>query len=409
MVDHGTISIYDLEKAFIGLGYSKRHLPHSAEGSYMLFIKFSRTPEEKNKAVFLTCGHIGHSLADVKSLFRGFISGSTNFVLYEEDVLYVIMAEANRALHYLGKNVIFYDFNRRHVLPAFVSDDFKKEERVVRLTKRLMHDESYIAERKYFLERPHMSFPIWFVIAFTVLISLANMEWVLKGLGIAEALGHPVSGQEWINALRMEGYSPAAVVGGSYTLCLSYMFLHASMGHLFGNMFSLYYLGSRIMEIEGVIRFAIVYILGGFLAALGDSFLTVYGGGNAEIVTVGASGAIFALAGALVIECFSNAELEVSRWKTVFWIVLSLVLSNIGANVNVTVHMIGFFSGMILMFFLRVNKIGYISSASKSAYADYQETYRKRDAEYDYIQRENKAVYRKSADSDRNYIISSER
>ncbi len=70
----------------------------------------------------------------------------------------------------------------------------------------------------------------------------------------------------------------------------TYMFLHASFGHVFFNLFALWIFGQAIENYWGTARFAVYYILTGIGAAL---FHMWVGGGGAP--TVGASGAVYGI------------------------------------------------------------------------------------------------------------------
>ena len=77
------------------------------------------------------------------------------------------------------------------------------------------------------------------------------------------------------------------------------MFIHApfpSIGHILANMFTLYFFGSYLMRLVGERNFFIVYFLGGIL---GNVFYLLLA--NPFSVAIGASGAIFAVAGALTV------------------------------------------------------------------------------------------------------------
>jgi len=92
---------------------------------------------------------------------------------------------------------------------------------------------------------------------------------------------------------------------------ISSMFMHAGWMHLLVNMFSLYFVGSFLEMLIGRKRFFWFYILSGIFAglffALFSYFLGNNGGilenifGNPAISALGASGAIFALAGVLAV------------------------------------------------------------------------------------------------------------
>jgi len=77
------------------------------------------------------------------------------------------------------------------------------------------------------------------------------------------------------------------------------MFIHApfpSIWHILANMLTLYFFGSYLMRLVGERNFFIVYFLGGIL---GNVFYLLLA--NPFSVAIGASGAIFAVAGALTV------------------------------------------------------------------------------------------------------------
>jgi rhomboid protease GluP len=82
------------------------------------------------------------------------------------------------------------------------------------------------------------------------------------------------------------------VFAGEWWRMLSAVFLHGGPDHLIGNMVVLFILGMACEHAYGCIRFVPLYLLAG----LGGSALSLVNGQT----SVGASGAIFGLAGALV-------------------------------------------------------------------------------------------------------------
>lgn len=93
-------------------------------------------------------------------------------------------------------------------------------------------------------------------------------------------------------------FVPAVINKGEYYRFLTSMFLHFGFSHLSGNMVVLLFLGDNVERAAGRFKYLIIYFGGGLIASFG-SFLysLVY---NRGIVSAGASGAIFALIGALL-------------------------------------------------------------------------------------------------------------
>jgi membrane associated rhomboid family serine protease len=79
-------------------------------------------------------------------------------------------------------------------------------------------------------------------------------------------------------------------------MVVSAMFIHADFWHLFGNMVTLFFFGMFLVRLIGSNWFVLIYFVGGIVGNL----LYVLIGDPVSLV-IGASGAIFAVAGALVV------------------------------------------------------------------------------------------------------------
>ncbi|MDX9986557.1 MAG: rhomboid family intramembrane serine protease, partial [Dehalococcoidales bacterium] len=73
------------------------------------------------------------------------------------------------------------------------------------------------------------------------------------------------------------------------------VFTHYDLFHLFANMFTLYFFGNYVLRLVGVRKFIILYLAGGILGGAFFVLLSPYS------LAIGASGAVFALGGALAI------------------------------------------------------------------------------------------------------------
>lgn len=115
----------------------------------------------------------------------------------------------------------------------------------------------------------------------------------------------------FINGINYIALQPSNILQGKYLwTLLTHMFAHGSPLHLFINMFVLFSLGGLSEKIIGKKRFLWFYILSGLFAGLLSVILSgLYGNtplgarifGSPDAYMVGASGAIFAIAGLFVI------------------------------------------------------------------------------------------------------------
>jgi membrane associated rhomboid family serine protease len=78
------------------------------------------------------------------------------------------------------------------------------------------------------------------------------------------------------------------------------MFMHASWGHLLGNMWFLAIFGKNVEDAFGRLRYLLLYVAGGFVAAATQAAMTLIAGSTADAMApmLGASGAIAAVLGA---------------------------------------------------------------------------------------------------------------
>ena len=76
------------------------------------------------------------------------------------------------------------------------------------------------------------------------------------------------------------------------------MFLHTRFWHIFANMITLYFFGTAFNRLVGDRRFLLVYFSGGII---GNILMLLLAGFAPYYVALGASGAVFALAGGLVV------------------------------------------------------------------------------------------------------------
>jgi membrane associated rhomboid family serine protease len=91
------------------------------------------------------------------------------------------------------------------------------------------------------------------------------------------------------------GFQPAAFFSRPWTVVTA-MFVHGGFWHIFANMLTLYFFGSYFSRLVGRGRFLLVYFVGGIVGNL-----LFWALAYPFAVAVGASGAVFAIAGGLVV------------------------------------------------------------------------------------------------------------
>jgi membrane associated rhomboid family serine protease len=96
--------------------------------------------------------------------------------------------------------------------------------------------------------------------------------------------------------VNLFGLKPALVLEQPWTIITS-MFTHRGIYHILANMVTLYFFGSFITRLLGVKNFLIIYLCGGLVGNLFHILFNL----NSVIPAIGASGAVFALGGALTV------------------------------------------------------------------------------------------------------------
>lgn len=143
-------------------------------------------------------------------------------------------------------------------------------------------------------------------------------------------------------------YAPAVVIGKEYYRLFTAMFLHFGTEHLFYNMLMLIFLGDTLEKTVGKIRYLLIYLIGG----LGGNLVSTFYEWNREEywISAGASGAIFAVVGALVCAVILNKGklLDYSGPRLLMLAALSLIEGFTSAGTNYMAHIGGFVTGLLL-------------------------------------------------------------
>ena len=133
-------------------------------------------------------------------------------------------------------------------------------------------------------------------------------------------------------------YTPYIVQDGKYYLLITSMFLHFGLSHLFNNMVVLIFMGDILEKKLGKIRYLLIYFGGGIAGNCLSVYMDIK---RAEFpVSAGASGAIFAVMGAILWLVIKNKGKldDISGRKFVLMIVLSVFQGYTSMGVDNSAH-----------------------------------------------------------------------
>lgn len=155
------------------------------------------------------------------------------------------------------------------------------------------------------------------------------------------------------------------------------IWLHAGIIHLLVNMLCLVFIGIRLEQQFGFVRIGIIYLLSGF----GGSILSALF--LQKSISVGASGALFGLLGAMLSELITNWTIYTNKVAALVTLIVIVVI-NLGIgilpHVDNFAHIGGFVSGFFLGFILLLRpQYGWVTRGNlpvevrvKSKYKPYQ-------------------------------------
>ena len=137
-------------------------------------------------------------------------------------------------------------------------------------------------------------------------------------------------------------------LSGQWWRLVTYMFLHGGVMHILFNMWCLWDLGALCESLYGRWTFGAIYLTTGIAAGLASV------GWNPLVLSVGASGAIFGLAGALIASFYlgefslPNIAIKGTLRSLVIFAVFNLVFGGLFAGIDNACHIGGLVSGLIL-------------------------------------------------------------
>ncbi|XWS37784.1 hypothetical protein CRYUN_Cryun19dG0074900 [Craigia yunnanensis] len=130
---------------------------------------------------------------------------------------------------------------------------------------------------------------------------------------------------------------------------LTCIWLHAGVIHLLANMLSLVFIGIRLEQQFGFVRIGILYLLSGFGGSVLSSLFI------RNNISVGASGALFGLLGAMLSELITNWTIYTNKAAALLTLLVIIAINlaiGILPHVDNFAHIGGFLTGFLLGFVL---------------------------------------------------------
>ncbi len=190
----------------------------------------------------------------------------------------------------------------------------------------------------------------------TLTIIIVN---VVFFIGFLSALAFYKNPEALYNFIALK---PSNILQGKYIWTfLTSMFMHGGLFHLFVNMFSLFFIGSLIERILGSKRYFYFYMVSGLLAGVFFVLLSLIFPADYNTFAVGASGALFGIAGLMVlltpnlplyvmfIPIPIKAKYAIPGLLVILWLV------SVAGNIPIgnTAHLGGLVSGLAYGVYLR--------------------------------------------------------
>jgi membrane associated rhomboid family serine protease len=208
------------------------------------------------------------------------------------------------------------------------------------------------------------SIPFQYVTVSLIVVNVLVYLLEVNGLSEAAVAGFGLTPRELFGTTTM--LAPSSFDGPGYdlsegTTLLTYMFFHADIFHLLGNMLFLWVFGDNVEDAMGHAKFLVFYLACGVFAGLCHALMTP----DSDLPLIGASGAV-----AGVIAAYLMLHPRVNVWVLAFkiiplrltaglmlglWIgfqILMVVIPD-GGEVAWWAHIGGLIAGAVLILFMR--------------------------------------------------------
>jgi membrane associated rhomboid family serine protease len=213
-------------------------------------------------------------------------------------------------------------------------------------------------------DNPLKSIPFQYVTVWLIVVNVVVYILEVSSLGQSAVASFGVTPRELFGTDFLAApnpLSPDDLPISERTTLLTYMFFHADVFHLIGNMLFLWVFGDNVEDAMGHVRFLIFYLACGIFAALFHAWMIP----NSDLPLIGASGAV-----AGVIAAYLMLHPRVGVWVLAFkviplritaglalglWVVLQVVMVAL-PEVGPTAwwaHIGGLIAGAVLIVFMR--------------------------------------------------------
>lgn len=242
------------------------------------------------------------------------------------------------------------DITNKDILEAFpdINEKLLKDttgvELIINVTKDInakTEKENRLYERTFMQKRSIFTYVIVTLCVLmyflTLMVSNFSMETLLNGFTVDVLIRMGAN-----NALLLKNYEVWRL--------FTYMFLHGSLIHLLVNMYSLLIVGRQIESFFGKWKFIIIYLISGITGGLLSAAI------NGTVTSVGASGAIFGLLGAMLYFGFHFRTYfgQSLNMKIIPVIAVNLVIGFMLPNIDNWCHLGGLAGGFLVTMALGV-------------------------------------------------------
>lgn len=160
-----------------------------------------------------------------------------------------------------------------------------------------------------------------------------------------------IDGNFSINTLvKYGGLNPLLITQfHEYYRLVTVMFLHGSIIHFLVNSLAIYFLAGQMELILGTKKYILLY----FVSGIGSSLLVVLLGAP-DVVSVGASGALFGIMGGMLLLTFTRTKwFNKQSIRSIRQMVLiNLAITFLVPNISIYGHLGGLITGLVLFYFI---------------------------------------------------------